>query len=124
MEGAYNPSIHLFLTIKLNSTPLLDVFQPYKMARRSGYEQEVADYAAVMETVFEQANDIPLTVNYIKQLHTQLLQYSEKDAQHLGEYKTLSDSIEAFTPEGESIGTIFQTASPFDTPRLMDELIA
>ncbi|MDP6695451.1 MAG: hypothetical protein QF803_07510 [Gammaproteobacteria bacterium] len=94
------------------------------MARRSGYEQEVADYAAVMETVFEQANDIPLTVNYIKQLHTQLLQYSEKDAQHLGEYKTLSDSIEAFTPEGESIGTIFQTASPFDTPRLMDELIA
>ena len=86
-------------------------------------EQEVAGYAAVMETVFEHASDIPLTVNYIKQLHAQLLQYSEKDARHRGEYKTLSNSVEAFTPEGESVGVIFQTASPFDTPRLMDELI-
>ena len=86
-------------------------------------EQEVAGYAAVMETVFEHASDIPLTINYIKQLHAQLLQYSEKDARHRGEYKTLSNSVEAFTPEGESIGVVFQTASPFDTPRLMDELI-
>ncbi len=86
-------------------------------------EQEVAGYAAVMETVFEHASDIPLTVNYIKQLHAQLLQYSEKDARHRGDYKTLSNSVEAFTPEGENVGIVFQTASPFDTPRLMDELI-
>ena len=86
-------------------------------------EQEVAGYAAVMETVFENAKDIPLTVNYIKQLHGELLRYSDKDTRHRGEYKTLSNSVEAFTPEGESIGVIFQTATPFDTPRLMDELI-
>ena len=86
-------------------------------------EQEVAGYAAVMETVFEHTADIPLTVNYIKQLHTQLLQYSDKDVRHRGEYKTLPNSIEAFTPEGDSVGVVFQTASPFDTPRLMDELI-
>ena len=35
----------------------------------------------------------------------------------------MSNSVEAFTPEGESAGFVFQTASPFDTPRLMDELI-
>ena len=86
-------------------------------------EQEVAGYAAVMETVFEHAKDIPLTVNYIKQLHGQLLQYSGKDTRHRGDYKTLSNSVEAFTPEGESVGVIFQTATPFDTPRLMDELL-
>lgn len=86
-------------------------------------EQEVAGYAAVMETVFENAKDIPLTINYIKQLHGQLFQYSDKDTRHRGEYKTLSNSVEAFTPEGESIGVIFQTATPVDTPRLMDELI-
>ncbi len=86
-------------------------------------EQEVAGYASVMETVFEHAADIPLTVNYIKQLHTQLLQYSVKDERHRGEYKTLPNSVEAFTPEGDSVGVVFQTASPFDTPRLMDELI-
>jgi len=86
-------------------------------------EQEVAGYASVMETLFKHAAEIPLTVNYIKQLHAQLLQYSDKDGRHRGEYKTLSNSVEAFTPEGESGGVIFQTASPFDTPHLMDELI-
>jgi len=87
-------------------------------------EQEVAGYASVMETVFEHSNNIPLTINYIKQLHGQLLQHSDKDARHRGQYKTLSNSVEACTPEGESVGVIFQTATPFDTPRLMDELIA
>lgn len=87
-------------------------------------EQEVAGYAAVMETVFEHANDIPISINYVKQLHAQLLQHSDKDSRHRGEYKTLSNSVEAFSPEGESLGVIFQTATPFDTPRLMDELFA
>lgn len=87
-------------------------------------EEEVAGYASVMETVFENANDIPLTVNYIQQLHGQLLQYSEKDVRHRGQYKTLSNSVEAFNAEGGSVGVVFQTATPFDTPRLMDELIA
>lgn len=85
-------------------------------------EEEVAGYAAVMETIFAHAKEIPLTINYIKQLHGQLLQYSQKDVRHRGEYKTLSNSLEAFTPEGESVGVIFDTATPFDTPRLMDEL--
>lgn len=100
---------------------LLSNLETQSFANRD--EQEVAGYAAVMETVFENAKEIPLTVNYIKQLHGQLLQYSDKDTRHRGEYKTLSNSVEAFTPEGESIGVIFQTATPFDTPRLMDELI-
>ena len=83
-------------------------------------EEEVAGYAAVMETIFAHAKEIPLTINYIKQLHGRLLQYSQKDVRHRGEYKTLSNSLEAFTPEGESVGVIFDTATPFDTPRLMD----
>lgn len=86
-------------------------------------EQEVAGYAAVMETIFEHAKDIPLTVNYIQQLHGQLLQHSAKDERHRGQYKTLANSVEAFSPQGESLGMIFETATPFDTPRLMDELI-
>src|ERR1700759_3920264 len=42
-------------------------------------EQEVAGYADVMETVFRSWFDIPITENYIKQLHRGLLQYSDKD---------------------------------------------
>ena len=86
-------------------------------------EQEIAGYASVMETIFENFQEIPFTTNYIKQLHGELLTHSEKDTRHRGEYKTLSNSVEAFTPEGESIGVVFETATPFDTPRLMDELI-
>ena len=82
-------------------------------------EQEVAGYASVMDTIFEHADEIPLTINYIKQLHGQLLQYSEKDTRHRGEYKTLSNNVEAFTPEGNSIGVVFATATPFDTPRYL-----
>src|ERR1700687_3527285 len=51
-------------------------------------EQEVAGYAAVMELVFGSWNDIAITENHIKQLHRDLLIYSDKDARHRGNYKT------------------------------------
>lgn len=47
-------------------------------------EQEVAGYGEVMETVFRAWADIPFTENHIKQLHRNLLRYSEKDERHRG----------------------------------------
>jgi len=90
---------------------------------RNRDEQEVGGYAAVMETVFGHWQNIPFTTNHIKQIHGDLLQYSDKDVRHRGEYKTLSNNVEAFREDGESVGVIFETASPFDTPRLVDELV-
>ncbi len=87
-------------------------------------EQEVAGYAEVMELVFTSWQDITLTENHIKQLHRSLLACSEKDAWHCGNYKTASNSVVAFDGNGEQIGVVFQTATPFDTPRLMTELVA
>ncbi len=84
-------------------------------------EQEVAGYAELMEFVFSSWNDIPLVENHIKQLHQILLQYSEKDAWHRGSYKTNPNSVAAFDEKGVQIGIVFQTATPFDTPRLMSE---
>lgn len=86
-------------------------------------EQEVAGYANVMETIFQNFNEIPLTENFIKQLHQILLRYSEKDEKHRGQYKTLSNSVEAFDAEGRTLGVVFKTATPFDTPRLMTDLV-
>lgn len=86
-------------------------------------EQEVAGYAEVMETVFASWDAIDLTENHIKQLHRDLLKHSAKDERHRGEYKTLSNNVEAFGPDGESLGIVFETTTPFDTPRLMSELI-
>lgn len=86
-------------------------------------EQEVAGYAKVMELVFTSWQNIAFTENHIKQLHQELLVYSEKDAWHRGNYKTSSNSVVALDENGAQIGVVFQTASPFDTPRLMKELV-
>ena len=86
-------------------------------------EQEVAGYAEVMDLVFSSWQDITFTENHIKQLHRDLLVYSEKDARHRGNYKTSSNSVVAFDESGAQIGVVFETATPFDTPRLMTELV-
>lgn len=86
-------------------------------------EQEVAGYAKVMEMVFQSWNDITITENHIKQLHRDLLVYSHKDERHRGEYKTASNSVVAFDEDGKQVGIVFETATPFDTPALMQELL-
>jgi Fic family protein len=86
-------------------------------------EQEVAGYAELMDLVFSSWQDIPVTENHIKQLHQILLRFSEKDTWHRGNYKTNSNSVTAFDEGGTQIGIVFQTATPFDTPRLMTELV-
>ena len=86
-------------------------------------EQEVVGYAEVMETVFHSWEDIPITENHIKQLHRDLLRHSEKDERHRGEYKTLRNDVGAFDADGKMIGIVFETATPFDTPQRMTELV-
>ena len=90
---------------------------------KSRDEQEVAGYAELMEMIFVSFKDIPFTENHIKQLHSVLLKYSTKDDRHRGDYKKFANSVEAFGPDGKSKGVIFHTATPFDTPALMKELI-
>jgi Fic family protein len=87
-------------------------------------EQEVAGHAEVMETVFAHWEPITLTENHIKQLHRDLLVHSEKDERRRGEYKTLPNHVEAFDETGKSLGVVFATATAFDTPRLMAELVS
>ena len=94
-----------------------------KKSFKSRDEEEVAGYSDLINTIFENYNDIPLTENYIKQLHQILLKYSSKDERHRGEYKKDSNRVVAYDATGKEIGTIFETASPFDTPQLMSELI-
>lgn len=87
-------------------------------------EQEVAGYAELMDMVFSSWQDIPFNESHIKQLHQVLLTHSEKDARHRGQYKTHSNSVAAFDENGTQIGIVFETATPFDTPRLMTELVS
>lgn len=86
-------------------------------------EQEVAGYADVMERLFSSWEHIPFNENHIMQIHRDLLAYSSKDERHRGQYKPHENRVAAFDENGVEVATIFQTASPFDTPRLMRELL-
>ena len=86
-------------------------------------EQEVAGYAKVIDTALESWADIPINENHIKQLHRDLLQYSAKDERHRGEYKTHPNHVAAFDSNGNQVGIIFRTSTPFDTPRRMSNLV-
>lgn len=86
-------------------------------------EQEVAGYAETMEQIFQSWEYIPLTENHVRQLHRDLLRHSDKDERHRGNYKTTPNNVVAFDAEGNQLGVVFETATPFDTPQLMAELL-
>jgi len=90
---------------------------------RSRDEQEVAGYAKAMQLIHDSYDEIDLSENNIKYLHKVIMQFSEKDNWHLGEYKKHPNHVAAFDSEGNQIGIIFETATPLDTPRLMDLLV-
>lgn len=94
-----------------------------KTAFKTRDEQEVAGYAQAMDLVFEAFADLRITENHIRQLHQTLLRHSVKDERHRGAYKTLRNDVVAFDAKGRQIGVVFETASPFETPRAMEELI-
>ena len=85
-------------------------------------EQEVAGYAELMDLVYASWRDIPLSENHIKLLHQILMRYSKKDIRHRGQYKTDINPV-SFLDEHGAQGISFQTATPFETPRLMTELV-
>ena len=94
-----------------------------KRSFQSRDEQEVAGYAYVCDEIFSSYEAIPFTENVIKQLHGWLLKYSKKDDRHRGEYKKFPNHVEAFDSNGKSIGIVFETSTPFKTPREMEELV-
>ncbi len=90
---------------------------------RARDEAEVRAYGELLNLIFESHSAIALTENHIKQLHGNLLRHSDKDGRHRGGYKTLDNHVIARHPDGAD-EIIFRTASPFDTPRLMTELVS
>jgi len=86
-------------------------------------EQEVAGYAEAMNLIFQAYADMRITENHIRQLHQILLKHSSKDERHRGSYKTLDNHVIARGTDGKEIGIVFETSTPFDTPREMEALV-
>lgn len=74
-------------------------------------QQEVAGYFDVLDLISESFRDIEVTENNLKHLHNLLMKYSEKDVWHKGNYKQVSNEVEATNPDGSKY-TIFKTTEP------------
>jgi Fic family protein len=90
---------------------------------RSRDEQEVAGYAKAMHLIYDSYRHLDLSENNIKYLHKVLMQFSIKDHWYLGEYKKHPNHVAAFDSAGNQIGIIFETASPLQTPPMMEALV-
>lgn len=89
---------------------------------KSRDEQEVAGYYHALQIILDGYENIPFTTSIIKGLHKQLMQYSEKDVHHRGQYKTLSNQVIATLPSGEA-KTIFKTTPPLHVETEMDNAV-
>ncbi|MBK9017294.1 MAG: Fic family protein [Saprospiraceae bacterium] len=101
---------------------LLSGLQIQKFNNRD--EQEVVGYSELMNTIFISYQDIPLTENFIRQLHGILLKHSDKDQWHKGQYKQHPNHVVATDADGRQIGVVFETTPPLETPIKMQELVA
>jgi Fic family protein len=86
-------------------------------------EEEVAGYADAMDMIFEGYEAIASTEKHIKRLHGLLLKYSSKDRGQRGKYKKVTNHIGAFGPDVKSLGVVFETATPLETPEWMKDLV-
>lgn len=89
---------------------------------RSRDASEVRGYSDLLTLVYDQSAALPVTENYIKQMHKVLLQHSDIEAHHRGEYKTVPNDVMVSTADGRRV-TMLKTASPFETAVVMPRLI-
>lgn len=74
-------------------------------------QQEVAGYFETLATIAENYGSIGISESQIKSLHNLLMKHSVKDAWHKGEYKQVSNAVQASLADGTR-QTIFKTSEP------------
>lgn len=90
-----------------------------KTTPRNRDEKEIMGYRDVLNIIHENYEYIPITPNYILQLHKHLYQYANPDFG--GKFKNTQNYIVANLPNGES-RTVFTPLSPIETPIAVQEL--
>lgn len=85
-------------------------------------EQEVAGYFEALDTIAESYKDIEITEGNLKNLHKILMGHCEKDEWHRGNYKQVSNAVEANHPDGTKQIIFKTTESGFPTDEAMKKL--
>jgi len=90
-----------------------------KTAPRNRDEQEIAGYRDVLNIIHESFDAIPITPNYILQLHKIL--YGHMNNPMAGRTKSVQNYISATYPDGHT-ETLFTPMEPFETPEALDKI--
>ena len=85
--------------------------------------QEVKGYYELLSFVYDNHDNIDVTTNNIKEFHSRLLKYSEKDVRHSGEYKKLENHVEMIDDAGKVVAVLFETSPAYLTEGHMVELV-
>ena len=90
-----------------------------KTMPRTRDEQEIAGYRDVLNIIHENFDAIPITPNYILQLHKIL--YSHMNNPNAGRTKSVQNYISASYPDGTT-RTLFTPLDPFETPEALESI--
>ena len=90
-----------------------------KTTPKNRNEQEIAGYRDVLNIIHDSFDAIPITKNYIIQLHKIL--YSHMNNPIAGKTKTVQNYISATYPDGH-VETLFTPLSPTDTPIALENI--
>ena len=82
-------------------------------------EEEIAGYRDVLNIIHESFDAIPITKNYILQLHKIL--YSHMNNPIAGQTKTVQNYISATYPDGHT-EVFFTSMAPFETPKALEKI--
>ena len=90
-----------------------------KTTPRNRDEQEIAGYRDALSVIHENFDVIPITRNYILQLHKIL--YNHMNNPMAGQTKSVQNYISATYPDGHT-ETLFTPLAPFETPDALDSI--
>ena len=90
-----------------------------KTTPKNRNEQEIAGYRDVLNIIHDSFDAIPITLNYILQLHKIL--YSHMNNPAAGRTKSVQNYISATYPDG-STRTLFIPLDPFETPAALESI--
>ena len=90
-----------------------------KTTPRNRDEEEISGYRDVLNTIHESYGFIPITANYILQLHGMLYRYSGRGIG--GRFKNVQNYISETHSDGTSF-VRFTPLAPYETPEAMDSI--
>ena len=107
IEGIVTTNTRIRQLVEENTTP------------KNRDEQKIAEYRDVLAIIHESFDAIPITQNYILQLHKILCSHMNNPV--AGRTKTVPNYISATYPDGH-VETLFTPLVPFETPKALDRI--